>query len=100
MLHPHVLVQSAQYAADHATRLKHMLGRVALAGTLNRRAVELEGSAYRMELEAKASLLCRWQGRCLPPPSHRITEPAMSNVPYLDARAVTDAFARCSKGGC
>ena len=98
MLHPHVLVQSAQYAADHATRLKRILGQGALAGTLKRRAVELESSAYRMELEAKASLLCRWQGRRLPSPSHRIAEPVMSNVPYWDARALATHLHVVPKG--
>src|SRR5262245_50729832 len=88
MLHPQVLVRCAQDAADHATRVKGMLGKRAFTSTLKRRAVELETSAYTMELEAKAALLCRWQGRRLPPPSRRIAEPVMSNVPYLDARAL------------
>jgi hypothetical protein len=88
MIEPQVLVQCAQRAVEHAARLKCLMGKDALGETVKRRAVELETTAYRMELEAKASLLYRWQGRRLPPPSHRIAEPVMSNVPYLDARAL------------
>jgi hypothetical protein len=88
MVEPQVLVQCAQRAAEHAARLKSLMGKVDIAGTAKRRVRDLEINAYRMELEAKASLLCRWQGRRVVPPSYRITEPVMSNVPYLDARAL------------
>ena len=88
MVEPQVLVQCAQRAAEHAARLKGLMGKAAIAGTAKRRVHDLEMNAYRMELEAKASLLCRWQGRSLPPPIRRIAEPVMSNVPYLDARAM------------
>jgi hypothetical protein len=88
MVEPQVLVQCAQRAAEHAARLKGLMGKVAIAGTAMRRVHDLEINAYTMEFEAKASLLRRWQGRSLAPPNRRITEPVMSNMPYLDARAV------------
>ena len=88
MVEPQVLVQCAQNAAEHAVRLKRLMGKVAITSTARRRAHALEANAYRMELEAKASLFCRWQGRRQSPPCHRIAEPATSNVKYLDARAL------------
>ena len=88
MLHPQVLVQCAQDAADHATCLKCILVKGALAEAVKHQAVELETSAYRMELEAKASLFCRWQGRRQSAPCHRIADPVTSNVQSLDARAL------------
>src|SRR5262252_6720721 len=84
MVEPQVLVQCAQNAAEHAARLK-LMGKHANDGTATRRAHDLETNAYRMELEAKASLLRRWQGRRQPPPCRLIAEPT-SNMPYLDAR--------------
>jgi len=57
MVEPQVLVQFAHRAAEHAARLKCLMGKVAIAGTAKRRVHDLEINAYRMELEAKASLL-------------------------------------------
>ena len=88
MLDLKVLAQCAQDAADHATRLKSILGKRAFASEMKHRASELESNAYRMELEAKASILCQWQGRRLPKPRRWFTEPVISNLPYLDARAL------------
>ena len=88
MVEPQVLVECAQSAAEHAARLKCLMGRLAIASTAKYWADDLETNAYRMELEAKASLLCRWQGRRLPRPSHPIADPVVSNVPYSDARAM------------
>ena len=97
MVEPQVLVECAQSAAEHAARLKCLMGRRAIATTAKRRADDLETNAYRMELEAKASLLCRWQGRRLLPPSHAINAAVMFEA-YLDVRALTTHLHYVPKG--
>ena len=98
MVEPHVLVQCAQSAAEHAVRLKCLMGQVAITSTAKRRAHDLETNAYRMELEAKACLLRRWQGRRQSPPCPRIAEPLMSKMPYLDARALATHLRNVPEG--
>ena len=98
MVEPQVLVECAQSAAEHAARLKCLMGRRAIASTAKRRADDLETNAYRMELEAKASLLRRWQGRLSPQPSHPIAAAVTLEAPYLDARALATYLHVVSKG--
>src|SRR5262245_3086364 len=98
MVEPQVLVECAQSAAEHAARVKCLMGRRAIASTAKRRADDLETNAYRMELEAKASLLCRWQGRLLPLPSHPNAAAVTLEAPYLDVRALTTHLHYVPKG--
>jgi len=88
MVDPEVLVQCAQSAAEHAVRLKCLMGRRAIASKAKRRADDLETNAYRMELEAKASLLGRWQGRRLPSRSHAAAAATALEAPHLDVSAL------------
>lgn len=100
MLHPHVLVQCAQDAADHATRLKCTLGKGAFAGTVKRRALELERSAYRMGTRSEGlTLLPMARSTAIATMS---SDRGASNVQCaVSGCPITgDASARCSNGCC
>jgi hypothetical protein len=84
MLNHSVLFSEAQFAIEHAARLKRLIRHRPSSRLLQRRVRTLEEEALRMELEAKARSVCHWRAQS----DERASQlPAVefSEIDYLDA---------------